>query len=93
MLYEGPLAPGRSPTEAQIAIVLPLWPNLLQSFHAVSWEPGKNFCGEWMPSELQPESASAAMTTRVLSWSALLSGGWGRGLQNRREATWEGKKI
>ena len=93
MLYEEPAAPGRSPSEAQIAIVFPLWPNLLQSLQAVSWEPGKNFCGEWMPSELQPTRASKEMTNRVLSWSALLSGGGGRGPQNRREAAREGKKM
>ena len=99
MLYEGLLAPGRRPTEAQIATVLfPLVPNLLQSSHAVSWEPGKNFCGEWMPFELQPARTTmtrigAATASRGLSWSALLSGGRGPGPQNRREAAREAKKI
>ena len=64
MLYEGEVAPGMRPVEAQIAISFPTSPNLLQDSHDVSREPGKNFCGEWMSSAVQPTSAISVRASR-----------------------------
>ena len=64
MLYEGEVAPGRSPVEAQIATSFPVVPNLEQSSQFVSREPGKNFCGAWMSSDVQPTRATNVRMSR-----------------------------